>query len=97
MCNLLTVPCVHCVCCRFDVSAAVDAEGALTVQLSQGDKRVTSWDRWMAGNPQGAGVPVTALQQMQGAMGSLARPRRLTQVPLSPACYLHALTTACMH
>ena len=37
----------------FTVHAGVDAEGALTIRLQQGERTVTSFDRALAGNPQG--------------------------------------------
>ena len=55
----------------FEVEASVDEGGGLTVQLSQDGKTVTSFDKHMAGNPQGSGVPAAALKQMQTAMGKL--------------------------
>jgi hypothetical protein len=56
----------------FEVEAAVDIQGALTVMLLQpGGSRVTVFDRVMAGNPQGHGVPEDALQATSDAMGRL--------------------------
>ena len=56
----------------FDVDARADAKGAISVQLSQGASRVTSFDMAMAGNPQGTGVPHSALQPLREAQGRLA-------------------------
>ena len=56
----------------FDVSASVSVENGLTVTLGQDGKYVNSFDRWMAGNPQGAGVPASALKAIQSSMGKLS-------------------------
>ena len=56
----------------FDVEASVDGSGALTVQLQQGAAKVVSFDRTMAGNPQGDGVGTSALEATRLAQGKLA-------------------------
>ena len=56
----------------FQVSTAVDAEGAMTITLSQGSATAVSFDRRMAGNPQGGGVPRDALAATRAAQGKLA-------------------------
>jgi hypothetical protein len=56
----------------FDVSAETDSAGALTITLAQGATRFHSFDRQMAGNPMGAGVPESALQAIKASMGKLA-------------------------
>ena len=56
----------------FGVTASVDNEGALTILLSQQGRTVTSFDRRMAGNPQGKGVPASALAATLNSMGKLA-------------------------
>lgn len=39
----------------FEVITSVDTEGAITMKLRQDGKEVTSFDKRMAGNPQGGG------------------------------------------
>ena len=56
----------------FGVETRVDADGAMTIELQQGEKTVTSFDRHMAGNPQGHGVPSSALSALKAAQGKLA-------------------------
>ena len=56
----------------FDVLTAVDEEGAMSIRLIQGEAEVTSFDRRMAGNPQGQGVPTSALLATKAAQGKLA-------------------------
>lgn len=56
----------------FGVEARVDDEGALTIKLSQEGRSVTSFDRRMAGNPQGGGLPKSALSATLASMGKLA-------------------------
>ena len=56
----------------FDVEATVDVEGALRIQLRQGANVVTSFDRSMAGNPAGSGIPQAALQATRASQGKLA-------------------------
>lgn len=56
----------------FDVEAGVDSDGALTVALIQGARRIHSFDRRIGGNPQGHGVPVSALAATKTMMGKLA-------------------------
>ena len=56
----------------FRVTAQVDPSGALTVVLSQDGRQAIVYDRHMAGNPQGHGVPVNALEGTKAAMGKLA-------------------------
>lgn len=74
----------------FEVAAAVDAEGALTVQFSQGEgakeRVITTFDRHMAGNPQGAGVPQDALAATKAAMGKLALVASLWASPDNSWC-----------
>ena len=41
----------------FDVLTSVGADGALSIRLIQGANEITTFDRQMAGNPQGQGVP----------------------------------------
>ena len=56
----------------FEVETTVDVEGAMTMRLHQEGRSVTSFDRQMAGNPQGKGVPRAALSETKQAMGRLA-------------------------
>ena len=56
----------------FDVEAAVDGVEGLTIKLRQGGSVVTSFDKSMAGNPQGTGVPRKALSATLSSMGKLA-------------------------
>jgi hypothetical protein len=56
----------------FRVQAAVDEEGALTVTLTQPGREVISFDKRMAGNPEGHGVPASAFFETRKAMGNLA-------------------------
>ena len=56
----------------FDVKAAVDSAGALTVSLTQGRASMESFNSRIAGNPMGKGVPYSALQATKAAMGKLA-------------------------
>ena len=55
----------------FQVEAAVDGRGSLTVMLQQAGRRVTSFDGRMAGNPQGDGVPRDALDVIKDSMGKM--------------------------
>ena len=55
----------------FEVTSSVDSSGALTIKLSQGGHEVTTFDRHMAGNPQGSGVPQLALEATRSVMGQL--------------------------
>ena len=55
----------------FEVEAAVDAAGSLSVVLRQGPRSMTSFDQHIAGNPMGAGIPPTALKAVRSAMGKL--------------------------
>ena len=57
---------------KFLVSVKSDSDGALTITLSQDGKTVQSFNRYMAGNPQGKGVPQRALGHMKDAQGKLA-------------------------
>ena len=57
----------------FEVITSVDGNGAMKVTLAQGDgQSVTSFDRYVAGNPQGSGVPQSALSVTKQAMGKVA-------------------------
>ena len=56
----------------FRVETSVDAAGATTITLQQDGKRAVSFDRRMAGNPQGKGVPESALRVTKAAQGKLA-------------------------
>ena len=56
----------------FNVESVVDMQGALTITLVQEGRRVTSFSRTMAGNPQGGGVPAPALTATAATMGQLA-------------------------
>jgi hypothetical protein len=56
----------------FELRAAVDADGALTVTLSQRGVDAVIFDRRVAGNPQGAGLPDSALMGIAQSMGNLA-------------------------
>ena len=83
----------------FGVKVAADALGALTITLHQDGKTVTSFDRNMAGNPQGAGVHSSALNAIKGAQGKLALVASLWQSPdLSwldgPGCNQCSLSSA---
>lgn len=56
----------------FEVRASVDAvSGALMVLLTQGDAAFVSFDRHIAGNPQGSGVPTGAMEATKSALQSL--------------------------
>ena len=54
------------------VEASVDGGGGLTVSLIQGASRIHSFDPKIGGNPQGRGVPGSALADTKAAMGKLA-------------------------
>ena len=56
----------------FEVEASVGSDGALGITLAQGGNVVTSFDRHMAGNPQGTGLPPNALSATSASMGKLA-------------------------
>ena len=69
----------------FKVSSRVDADGAMSVRLSQngrdGMHEVVSFDRNIAGNPMGAGLPDSALLDTSQAMGHLALVASLWSAP----------------
>jgi len=56
----------------FEVRAQVGADGGMTVALSQAGRRTISFDKHMAGNPQGSGVPTNALTATKNSMGQMA-------------------------
>jgi len=56
----------------FRVHAKVDGEGELKIRLTQGSTSVTTFDKHLAGNPNGNGLPHSALQMTKLAMGKLA-------------------------
>ena len=56
----------------FNVESTVDDNGGLSIQLQQEHRTVTSFNRQMAGNPQGNGVPSDALQTIKSSQGKLA-------------------------
>jgi len=85
----------------FNLNAAVDTQGALEINLRQGSSHVTSFNRQMAGNPQGHGVPGSALSATRAAQGHLALVASLWSAPdLSwldgPGCNQCNLATASM-
>ncbi len=85
----------------FRLNAAIDGQGALEINLHQGSSRVTSFNRQMAGNPQGHGVPQSALSATREAQGHFALVASLWSAPdLSwldgPGCNQCNLATAHM-
>ena len=61
----------------FDVTTSVDGQGAMTVRLSQrragaSPRSAVSFDRHLAGNPQGHGVPQDAMEATKRAQGESA-------------------------
>jgi hypothetical protein len=56
----------------FRMIAEVDSDGGLKVTLTQPGRSAISFDRRMAGNPQGKGLPANALYATRVAMGKLA-------------------------
>ena len=55
------------------LEASVDSEGALTVRASQGGRAATAFDRSIAGNPTGRGVPHSALGPTLRSQGKSSR------------------------
>ena len=70
----------------FEVEAAVDGSGSLTITLSQGGKSVTSFDRHMAGNPQASGACKTQPTGMRRLAPYLSAP----VAPPHPTAVTHA-------
>lgn len=56
----------------FQVSTSVSGSGEMTIELNQDGRKYTSFDKRMAGNPQGSGVPTKALRAIKSSMGKLA-------------------------
>ena len=56
----------------FTVTTSVTVRGAMTIQLSQDGHTLVSFDKAIAGNPQGQGVPESALAATKASMGKLA-------------------------
>ena len=56
----------------FEVRAEVHADGEMKVTLEQGELKIVSFDKSKGGNPQGSGIPPTALTATAGAMGKVA-------------------------
>lgn len=56
----------------FEVRAEVHQDGELKVTLTQGEKNAVSFDKRVGGNPQGTGVPPSALTATSASMGKLA-------------------------
>lgn len=56
----------------FNVESNVDDSGQLIIELEQQGQRVTTFNRQMAGNPQGTGVPDSASRVIRSAQGKMA-------------------------
>jgi hypothetical protein len=56
----------------FEVRAEVNGEGEFKVTLAQDGRQALLFDKRLAGNPQGSGVPLKALQDTAASMGKLA-------------------------
>ena len=65
----------------FTVTTTVDDTGAMRIELSQGANKVVSFDKRIAGNPQGQGVPQAALAATKASMGKLALVASLWTAP----------------
>ena len=56
----------------FEVVTSADSTGGMTIKLKQDGRSIHSFDRRMAGNPQGQGVPAKALEALKWTNGKLA-------------------------